>query len=145
MPQPILEKLVQDIGNLRTRLEVLETQEGVTLLTDYSSTSTIVGWSAYDSGYPDIFYTTHGNLVIVWFRIEGTSNATGTSFTLPFANSASVASIGTCRIRDNGTFAFGIMTLAASASIVNLYPTAAGGSWTNSGSKWIQGMIAYHR
>jgi hypothetical protein len=56
--------------------------------TDYSGSSTIVGWTTPTA---KIRYKKIGKLVWVQYQITGTSNAGTTSFTLPFANNASIA------------------------------------------------------
>lgn len=53
--------------------------------TDYSSTSTVVGWSGFDSNAKQIWYKKIGKTVFVWFYISGTSNSATHTFTLPFA------------------------------------------------------------
>ena len=51
---------------------------------DYSATSTIVGWSSFT--VKNIRYYVVGKIVTVFYQLNGTSNSTTTTFTLPFAN-----------------------------------------------------------
>jgi hypothetical protein len=56
--------------------------------TDYSASSTIVGWQV--SGRVAAIYTKKiGKTVFVHFRITGTSDSTGMSFTLPYTQTSS--------------------------------------------------------
>lgn len=51
---------------------------------DYSATSTITGWSSFT--VKQLNYAINGKVATVWFQIEGTSNSSTTSVTLPFTN-----------------------------------------------------------
>src|SRR5205814_10418940 len=55
---------------------------------DYSATSTIVVWTSFTSKL--IFYKKIGKDVFVQFELTGTSNATTSTFTLPFTMANSV-------------------------------------------------------
>ncbi len=114
-----------------------------TALTDYSGTSTVVGWTSFTS--KQIWYKKVGKLVYVWFTLKGTSNATTTSFTLPIANNGSFEVISFCgRCLDTGADLQSppYVSLAASASTANVlrYNAAA---WTASGVKEINGQFVY--
>jgi len=139
------EQMWLEIERLKKRLESLETMEGVASVIDYSSTSTIVGWSAYDGGYPDIFYSTHGKLVFVVFRIEGTSDNTAVTFTLPYNNGGNIGALNVYRAMDNGTWGTGVFSLPTGSNIVSLFSSPAGAAWTASGNKRIQGQFFYYK
>ena len=110
--------------------------------TDYSGTSTIVGWSSYSVKI--IRYSKDvKQRVFVEFYITGTSDSTSTTFTLPYSNTTNPPLLVVLGIKDNGTFAVGRMTLDANSSTVTVYPTISGGSWTNSGTKEIYGQFWY--
>lgn len=113
--------------------------------TDYSATSTIVGWSSYTTKL--IYYKTVGNIVFVSFNLQGTSNSGTTSFTVANAAAAGVAFGGVCwQAVDAGiALATGAgFTLAAAGSTVDFRSTLAGsGGWTNSGSKTVSGTFFY--
>ena len=100
--------------------------------TDYSGTSTIVGWTSYTT--TEIWYKKIGKLVFVQFDIEGVSDDTVATFTLPYSQQGDLKLVTSIRVVDDGTAAIGFFTLAASAAIVTCYPAITGGAWTNSGN-----------
>jgi hypothetical protein len=117
-----------------------------TAWTDYSGTSTVVGWSAFTT--KKIFYKKIGKLVWVAFQLEGTSDATTATFTVPVARSNDSFTLTFPMggdIQDNSvavtTNAFG--SIASAGSTVSTGPSAAGGGWTNSGTKRIAGQFFY--
>jgi len=77
--------LVYDLTAARWR--VVAHDQGAYI--DYYASSTIVGWSALTSGRRDLRYKLSGKTLSVIFWLEGTSNATSVTFTLPFAMRAS--------------------------------------------------------
>lgn len=111
-------------------------------LTDYSSTSTVVGWAA--GATKEIFYARQGNRVDVWVNLSGTSDSTSTTITLPFACNGSIQLVDVIRIRDNGTWGTGILVLSTSSSTVTFYKTTAAATWTASGTKTVQGQFTYY-
>lgn len=122
------------IANLSTLLG-----NGTVTFTDYSTTSTIVGWS---NPTKTIRYAILGNLMIVQFSIVGTSDSTSTSFTLPStANGTQAMSYAV--VRDNSTFQTypGYASIAANASTVNIYKDGLGTGWTASGDKRVIGSF----
>jgi len=131
-------KRLIDRVNYLERLPTLE----YTPWTDYSATSTIVGWSSFTVKI--IRYKKVGKLVFVAYRIVGTSDSTYASFTLPYTNSAEgVGTITTVYGLDNGTALTspGVCILSPSGSTVTLYKTWAAGGWTNSGTKNANGQF----
>ncbi len=108
--------------------------------TDYSGTSTIVGWTSYTT--KQLNYKKIGTLVFVQMWLDGTSNNIATTFTLPFAAVAANFG-GPIRIMDNGTYALGIYTLPGSSSLVTVLPAPTGGTWTASGTKRVLGEFWY--
>ena len=115
--------------------------------TDYSGTSTIVGWQAVGLT-ANIWYKKIGKLVYVSYAITGTSNAVTASFTLPYTavNSAAYAPISAMRFVDNGVASAtpGMASLAANQAVVNLWvdwTTLA--NWTNANQKNINGQFFY--
>ena len=109
--------------------------------TDYFSTSTKAGWSS-PSG--TIYYKKIGFQVWVIFNISGTSNASSTTFTLPYANNSGEFYFP-CLGVDSGTaistFALGV--LGSGSSTATFYSSTAGGGWTSSGTKQINGQFWY--
>ena len=113
--------------------------------TDYSSTSTVTGWSSFTNKI--IRYAVIGNIVHVHFFILGTSNSTTTSFTLPISISSNLIATEIevpCRIFNNGTPALGFFRNENSTTI-GAYSTITGSSWTASGTKLISGDFYYEK
>lgn len=116
--------------------------------TDYAGTSTITGWSSFTSNRKLIYYKKIGKTVLVSFLLEGTSNATSISFTLPYTavtDAGNLMEYGgalTYSI-DNGS----LLTVASRVSIgansatVNCYSNMGIGAWTGSGTKSVRGSF----
>jgi hypothetical protein len=122
-----------------------------TAYTDYYASSTIVGWSSLTAGRRYIVTKRIGKTVFVWFHLEGTSNGTRCSFTLPVTSTATAFSVnmfgGPLSFTYNNTAAVEIQGVAqlpvnSATCTVNLSPTAADG-WTASGAKIIAGSFVY--
>ena len=108
---------------------------------DYSTTSTITGWTSFTT--KRLYYEVIGSRVFIDYDLEGTSNATTTSFTIPYTPSDVTLNLPVYAQDSGGTFAFGVAI--QSAATVNLAPTAAGNmsGWTNSGTKVVIGHFSY--
>jgi len=114
---------------------------------DYTSTSTITGWSSFTSGRKFIFYRQMGKRIDVAWHLEGTSNSTLTKFTLPFTsanigtafNFAGVASLH----YDNGSYpaTTGVVSCVNNTNVVDCFMSYAGAAWTASGTKIAEGQI----
>ena len=108
--------------------------------------SSSVGWSAFS--FALVNYKKVGNLVFVAYEIDGTSNSTTTSFTVPYT-SANVGGLwfihapGECK--DNGTIntalSRGTLTGASVTVLIDLASVAT--NWTASGNKVIKGQFFY--
>lgn len=110
--------------------------------TDYSATSTIVGWVSFTTKH--IWYKQVGKTVFVTYALNGTSNSATTTFTLPAAAVAAPSQytwVGATF--DNSTYTAGFGILLASASTVTLYKTLAYAAWANSAEKDAQGQFWY--
>lgn len=107
---------------------------------DYSASSTIVGWSVFTT--KQILYQVGYKTITVLFYLQGTSNSTSTTFTLPTAMSA-VEFMEMCRNNDNGTSGSGRFFIAASGSTVTFNQALNGGAWTAAGTKSIMGGFEY--
>ena len=115
-------------------------------ITDYSSLSTITGFSAYTT--KQIYYMTLGKLVFVKFNLVGTSNTTTLNFTLPFTASSVTFNVGEVRVEDNGVFQTGpgMWSLNGSSTTLSVWLTwqgSGGTAWTASGTKAAQGSFMY--
>jgi len=113
--------------------------------TDYSATSTVVGWSDFTA---KIIYTKKiGKVVFVKFILSGTSNATGISFTLPYACEAVAGNVSVpMGYGIDNTEALttpGRLSIVANTATVNCYKDMAGAAWTNSGNKYVGGSFWY--
>ena len=121
---------------------ILDADLGVPL-TDYSSTSTIVGFSSLTVN--NILYKKIGKTIFVYFTISGVSNSSSFSFTLPYVVNSSVkwTFAPILNVMDNSNF----QTLPChlfidtSSSTVLLYTNS--GSWTASNTKQACGSFFY--
>ena len=109
--------------------------------TDYSALSTIVGWTSYT--IKKIFYKKIGKLVFVQFDIEGVSDDTVATFTLPYSQQSDLKLVKAAREIDDGAADIGFYTLAAGGSTVTCYPDIAGSAWANSGNKYVYDQFLF--
>lgn len=96
-------------------------------------TPTFTGFSADPSGVNAEYFRVGNKVDIRISMSAGTSNATTYTFTLPFNSAIGQQFISP--VMNNGTFAAGRITMAASSNILTLFATAAGGAFTASGNK----------
>jgi hypothetical protein len=125
---------------------IIGTDIYTTALTDYSSSSTVVGWAATPT--KEIIYKTIGKEVHVYYYITGTSNSTEATFTVPLTSHATLPSNGTAchtaMAADNGATANGgYILLPKDSATVSCYKTISAGAWTASGTKSVQGEFFY--
>lgn len=127
------------IANLRTAMSVPVEAAWA----DYGATSTIVGFSSIATKV--IRYKQIGKLMSIIYYIEGTSNATNFTFTLPTASAAASTFVeAIVRVQDNsGAFTTGLLVLAANSSTVTLYASVAAGAWTAGNTKISVGQFFY--
>jgi len=113
---------------------------------DWSSSSTILGWSSLTAGRRQLYYKKMGTIVSVCCHLEGTSNATTVSFTLPYnfittdymsfmSNSVWCYDNGSA---DSGP---GYVELDSNTNICEVY--RGSGAWTASGTKIIRVSFTY--
>lgn len=109
--------------------------------TDYSATSTLMGFSSTFS--KTIYYIIISDTMFVVFNISGTSNATTLTFTLP--NNSSLVNISTSggSAINNSITATSPprITNVVGLNIINVYSTLASGAWTASGTKGASGQF----
>jgi hypothetical protein len=123
---------------------------------DYAATSTVTGWSAFATDGKHIWYWANGRQITTFFLIEGTSNATTASFTMPYTAGAMGVSTVSSTVMGPATFALGAAldnaafltapshgNILSASAIVNLYSTLGGGGWTASNTKSISGTFTY--
>jgi len=109
---------------------------------DYSATSTLVGWSSTSTKI--IKYTIVGKVAMVEFAIQGTSNSTTTSFTIPLTNANVCSKARGCYAANNSAALSGggVAWMNSNSSTVTIYTDwALNSNWTASGNKHIVGMI----
>ena len=109
---------------------------------DYSSTSTVVGWSSTSSKV--IRYTIVGKTLICEFSINGTSNSASTTFTLPLSNANFTSKARGCYAVNNGTVITngGVAWVNSNQNTVTIYRDwALTAAWTASKTKQIVGSI----
>lgn len=115
-----------------------------TVWTDYSATSTIIGWSSFTT--KKLYYKKIGKTVFISFYFAGTSDSTSVTFTLPFTSSNTLEVLGVGRAYDNGgaSIACAVYIHANSDSVgASKDMTGSGGSWTASGTKLIEGQFFF--
>lgn len=108
---------------------------------DYSTSSTVVGWSSFTN--KQIYYKKIGNIVFVVFNIQGTSNSTSTSFTVPYSSNLGTTINIPIRIRDNGGAGTTGELSFYEGTKVTLYRDLGESLWTNSGTKVTIGQFWY--
>lgn len=120
-----------------------------TAWTDYTATSTIVGWSSFTAGRKFIMYKKVGKLIFVSFHLEGTSDAVTTTFTLP-ATSVTVGTVhsfsaGLGQAYDNSAAVTtnAVVSLPNNSATAACFTSFAAGGWTASGTKIVQGQFWY--
>lgn len=111
---------------------------------DYGGTSTIVGWSALTA--QRILIKKIGKMVFVHFNLDGTSDDTVVTFTLPHTSATTTQTVygGSLNTTfDNGAHAAsGTCKITSNSSTVTCL-TSAAGAWTGSGSKQVIGFICF--
>lgn len=111
-----------------------------------SFSPTCVGWTGTPT--TTVRYTQVAKLVYLNYTVNGTSNATGATMTLPVAARTGAVYDGMNGYAQNngaevttGTRWF--IDPGSNASLVNFYKDTAFAVWTNSGTKFIRGAFTY--
>lgn len=130
----------ESLSSVRTKLNSVITEINLldpTDWVDYSATSTIVGWSSYIT--KKIYYRIIGKQLFVRWYLEGTSNSTSTSFTLPF-NNINMAQVMSSFCVNNGAPILGNSFMSENSNICQGL-NGGGTPWTASGSKSFAGNL----
>lgn len=110
---------------------------------DYSNTSTIIGWTSFTTKI--ITYTIIGKMLKISYSINGTSNTTTISFTLPYTNLITSRDRG-CYAVNNGVAITtgGVAFVNTNSSTVTIYTDwALNSAWVNVGTKQVVGEIEF--
>jgi len=107
---------------------------------DYSATSTIVGWSSFT--VKKISYKIIDDAMIVDFNLEGTSNATTISFTIP-SNAASYSYVLSAYIINNGYVPInpGRIVTVSGSNVITVQRDSQSPAFVASGTKRCSGQI----
>lgn len=114
-------------------------KEGV--WTDYSATSTVVGWSRFIHKRIDVKKI--GKLVFVSFYFYGTSNSNIATFTLPYAHKAGSNAVFVVVRTTASAHGLGFVMLDPASSTVSLYVDIGANPWPTSGNKSGRGIFFY--
>jgi hypothetical protein len=128
------------MSSVRTKLNDVITEINLldpTGWVDYSATSTIVGWSSFTT--KQIRYRIIGKQLFVMFNLQGTSNSTSVTFTLP-NNQINQTMYSTCWAVNNGAVANGTSIVNINANTCLLLQNGSG-VWTASGGKQLVGQF----
>lgn len=130
------------LSSVRTKLNSVITEINLldpTDWIDYSATSTIVGWSSFTTKI--IKYKIIGKQVFVIFSLDGTSNNTAATFTLP--NNALTGNELAGRFVNNGALTAGYTRINTNSNIITLLPIISSATWTATGNKVVTGQFFY--
>jgi len=108
---------------------------------DWSASCNPTGFSSLTT--EQVRFSVVGNVCLLDFFIDGTSNATTLTFTLPFAPSQLRRT--PCRGTDNGALQLDVASLALSVSstTADVAKTFQGTGWTASGNKAVIGTVSF--
>jgi hypothetical protein len=111
---------------------------------DISTTSTIVGWSSFTSRF--IFYKIIDGYCFIDFQLEGNSNSTTTTFTLPFSSQSGFTefrpsgyNVNNGSVRENA----GRIGIPNNTNLVVLWSSLNGTNYNASGIKASYGQISF--
>ena len=130
------------MSSVRTKLNSVITEINLldpTDWIDYSATSTIVGWSSFTTKV--IKYRIIGKQVFVIFSLDGTSNNTATTFTLP--NTALTYNELAGRFVNNGVLTAGYTRISSASNVITFLSLISSATWTASGNKGVTGQFFY--
>jgi len=115
-----------------------------TVWADYSATSTVVGWSSFTT--KAIYTKKIGKTVFVIFNLQGTSNSTAVTFTLPYASAVGFPIYARMLNQDAGggyNAKVGTLVILDTENIVTCYNEGVSGNWTDNGGKGCIGEFFY--
>ncbi len=121
------------LNDVITNVNLLDPTDWV----DYSSTSTIVGWSSFTNKL--LSYRILGKQMFVMFSFIGTSNSTTVTFTIPNDAVGTTGWIVFGYAVNNGAATGAGLIQRISANTIGCYRDSIGTAWTASGTKRISG------
>ncbi len=137
-------RIIDEIGKLKREVERLKRVEVGGVWTAW--TPTAVGWAATPTVVAR--YCLIGKLCFFDIYATGTSNATGTTLTLPYT-AATVTDLNwsgaSANSTDNGTLSTsgGRWAIASAGTTVAFLKDMANGAWTDSGTKTVRAQGFY--
>ena len=133
----ILSSVRTKLNNVITEINLLDPTDWI----DYSSTSTVVGWTT-PMTTKIIRYRVIGKMVFVNFGLNGTSNSATTSFTLPSNNVNANTLVNGMYAANNGVQVRGMSVTTLNSNTMSLFQNESA-TWTASGLKYIYGQFFY--
>ncbi len=128
------------LNNVITEVNLLDPTDWI----DYSSTSTIVGWSSFTVKI--IRYRVIGKQVCVQYQLQGTSISATTTFTLPNTSINIEVNQNNLTV-DNSVVSLGLLQITSNSNIVSFAKWTAINSntstFTASGTKMVKGQFFY--
>jgi len=115
--------------------EALDNKQDVLIATDYSTISTIVGFSTIDTNF--LMIQDFNSFMIINYQISGTSNATNFTFSIPHA--VPTQQFRSAYVRNNGTFVTSPALIQGSGTTVTIFNGTS--TFTASGTKSAYGTI----
>lgn len=137
--------IISIVAGGTTELTITSTDVYTEGWTDWSSTAAVTGWSS--ASVKKVFYKRYGKTVMLWWDLEGTSNSTSFSMTIPFTRSTDsgftmIGPIGA--IDATAAVTTGpIWQINSAGTSIIFSKDALGTGWTNSGSKRAYGQCLY--
>jgi hypothetical protein len=131
-----------DIKRLIDRVNYLERLPTFEYIpwTDYSASSTVVGWSSYTN--KKIKYKNVGKTIRVQFHIDGTSDSAVATFTFPYTPEMAVYS-SCVWVVNNGVNQTNSGLVVQSGGTVTVYRDGATTAYTASGNKIVSGQYEF--
>lgn len=108
---------------------------------DYAATSTIVGWDDGTFTTKVLKYKKMGTVILVLYYLDGTSDSSDTTFTLPYNSLYDVYGSIPKVLNSGAAEAVGKSLVQAASNVVTLFRSA--GAWSNSGNKLTAGQFFY--
>lgn len=120
----ILQAIQKIVGNIDLKVDKAD-------FVDYSSTSTIVGWSAFVTKV--IRYQPSYKRYMLFIDVDGTSNSATTTITLPIA--PAVSGVYFTYSKNSGVVSTGTLELTSGSTTAVFKSSVAGSNYSSSGGK----------